>query len=190
MKLIKYSLWCADHNLTVYTDYIPEAEGQPTKCPLNETHVTISDVTVADVIDTDPQRVQQVDFPDMSIYDFLRKSWRHSIAVGENTWLIKYDIDVMLYGGKYRVDGTVHDDDYCEFGIVDHDDVLGYGIDFEVVRYVDSEYVHAGQQEIITAAGGAKLVPKELYFRTKYIAAGTATDRKITVRYFVERVTS
>ncbi len=88
-KLLKWSVWCPEHNATVYTPgFLDESLGEPTVCPLNENHTNISQQTIVGIRDAYLE-VKEIDTED------LDPAFSRSKSVGVN-----FDVDAGQWGKK------------------------------------------------------------------------------------------
>lgn len=56
-----------------------------------------------------------------------------------NKMSFKFSEEVLLFGGKYMIVGTVADGDYLRVGVTDEDNVLGYGAGYILKIFMENE---------------------------------------------------
>ena len=74
------------------------------------------------------------------------------------------------------------DGDYIEFEVVDIDNLLGLGAGTVLNRYIETEYVKANTEAIISGNSAVK-IPAGIYLRTRYVSVGTGQPIPIIIRY-------
>ena len=119
MKLDKWSLWCETCVATRYTDYIPKSDGEPTRCPYNEAHTNIRDITLLDEVSDEPTPVQEIDVATLDpVYARSKcKGVNFDAAAGQWTkkdTVFPYVVNI-LSGEGFA--GFAEDGDKCEFRV-------------------------------------------------------------------------
>lgn len=119
-NLLKWSLWCDTCDCERQSDYIPEADGEPTVCPYNHDHTNVRDQTIVDVKDMNVQPVKEIDVEDLDPL-FARSSCEgvnfDAVAEGWTKENVSWPYRVNILNGE-GFTGFVEDGDKSEFRIV------------------------------------------------------------------------
>ena len=100
--------------------------------------------------------------------------------------MVGADGTVQIQGGMYWTNGEVEAGDYIEFAVMDLDNVLGYGENVELAKYVRKLPVRADRDGEIDPRQASVLV-QGLYLRTIYVAVNAGVARSLRVAFFLAK---
>lgn len=96
--------------------------------------------------------------------------------------MVGADGKVQMQGGDYETDGNVEDGDYLEFAVMDIDNILSYGANFELAKYVKKRALNKNQTKAIDPRQASDLI-QGLYLRTIYVAVNSGVARRLIVNF-------
>jgi hypothetical protein len=96
------------------------------------------------------------------------------------------DSIVQLQGGEYWTNGNVVEGDYLECAVIDKDNVLGYGANFELAKYVKKRPLVTNEHGLIDPRQASNLLVG-LYLRTIYVAVNSGEARKLRISFHLAK---
>ena len=178
--LNRYRVWCITENAYQYIwDVIP-----PTACIHDPGHVL--DPNSITIVDTRPDNIVTPALFVAPTHKFEGRSVMAVVLAGTTQ-----DIDFKISGTGYALSGAdwvayaAAIGDWIRFAIVDVDNILGYGPELELQRWIDSWYVFPDHvNHSVTPEGGA--IMAGLYMRGTYHSVGQQ-DVSVLINYWLHR---
>jgi hypothetical protein len=179
--LQKYRFRC----LTEGVDKEVWATEPPQTCPHagEDIHdISHDSIAVVDSYDPGASSVHLAGFVDRSGHNYFKKGIYGVAAPGSNAeptatdLLINFPSDMLLCGGGYRVCENADHDDKLNVDIIDHYGLLGYGPNFPLVTFIETNPIWPeATWELLL--DDAKELPSVFFLRMRYIAHGSKPVR-------------
>lgn len=105
---------------------------------------------------------------------------------GDTNVDVKFTKNMLLCGGGCRLGSNTQDGDYVEFFIVDKDNLLGYGADTVLAKFVETDFAWP-EKDWEVLLEDAKEIPAGIYLRITYHSVETATESVVVYGWFTMR---
>lgn len=117
---------------------------------------------------------------------YLQKGFLITATSGQTTLSDKkFDFDIDLFGGAYEVGTTANPGDYIEFEVIDKDNILGYGENVVLNKYIETNYVLPGSEYVHEEPVGS-VIPAGIYLRVRYVSTGLVNVNMV-FRYMMHK---
>ena len=176
----KFRIKCLTEDAYVYTWV--EGETVPTQCPNNTAHSidpdsvviveTVQDNVVK--IDASQNTIKIADFRDLTGKNLYRKGFSYTTVPGNdnaNIFSEKFNCNLLIQGGGYHVVSGATPDDNIDINVIDIDNVLGFGPDVLLKKFVDTEFVATGDR-LDLMVDDAAMIPAGVYVQVVYRSQG------------------
>lgn len=108
-----------------------------------------------------------------------------AVASSTTTSDSKFSYDIDLFGGAYEIGSTANPGDYIEFEVIDKDNLLGYGANFVLNKYIETTYVLPGSIYVHEEPVGS-VIPAGIYLRVRYVSTGIVNVNMV-FRYMMHK---